>query len=423
VVARLFHRLLAAIFLIAWLSLAVQIKLLIGSRGLLPVESVGDGLLVAGTWLGAALGLAGIVLPWPRLVLAVQVPLYLAYALACRDFLGFQWDNLLLEAGLLALFLPRDRPAPLARLALRLLLFKLYFESGLAKWQSHLHDWQDGSAMTYYYETAPLPTPLALAAHHLPVWWHHVESRAVLALELIVPFALFAPRRARLAAGALLGGFQLVNLATANYGFFVYLTLVLHVLLLDDRAALAPAPRWRTIGGAALLALWTLLSVHEGAIAFAGVNPVPELRRLYAPLRLVNTYHLFAHITRQRIEPELQLTTDGATFTAFDLHFKPGDPMRAPPFVAPHQPRVDFLLWFYGLAPRRAPEYVAALVARLCHDPDAVAPLFTAPLPPAPAAVQIVFWEYHVAPAGSAAWWTRTERGRIGPIACADVPR
>ena len=41
--------------------------------------------------------------------------------------------------------------------------------------------------MTYYYETAPLPTWLAFTAHHLPVWWHHLESRATLVLELVRP--------------------------------------------------------------------------------------------------------------------------------------------------------------------------------------------------------------------------------------------
>ena len=86
------------------------------------------------------------------------------------------------------------RPAPLVHFLFRLVLFKLYFESGVAKWQSDLGDWQDGSAMTYYYETAPLPTWLAFTAHHLPVWWHHLESRATLALELAVPFLIFGPR-------------------------------------------------------------------------------------------------------------------------------------------------------------------------------------------------------------------------------------
>ena len=71
-------------------------------------------------------------------------------------------------------------------------------------------------------------------AHHLPVWWHHLESRATLALELGVPFAIFGPRRARLAAAACFALFQLANAATANYGFFCYLAVVLNVFLLDD---------------------------------------------------------------------------------------------------------------------------------------------------------------------------------------------
>src|SRR5256885_10492323 len=98
-----------------------------------------------------------------------------------------------------------------AHLLLRVLTFKLYFESGIAKWQSPLHDWHDGSAMTYYYETAPLPAALAFYAHHLPVWWHHLESRATLVLELVVPFAAFGPRPARLLALAALTRFQVVN--------------------------------------------------------------------------------------------------------------------------------------------------------------------------------------------------------------------
>src|SRR5207244_2713248 len=78
-------------------------------------------------------------------------------------FLSFQWDNLLLECGALASLLPGDRSDPPARVVhvlFRLLLWKLYFESGIAKWQSHLGDWIDGSAMLHYYETAPLPTLL-----------------------------------------------------------------------------------------------------------------------------------------------------------------------------------------------------------------------------------------------------------------------
>src|SRR4029079_9624278 len=98
---------------------------------------------------------------WPRVCFLLSAPLYLSYAVVCSEFLAFQWDNLLVESALFAAFLPvctgagasrrrPDRPSRLAHFALRALLFKLYFESGIAKWQSHLHDWQDGSAMVHY---------------------------------------------------------------------------------------------------------------------------------------------------------------------------------------------------------------------------------------------------------------------------------
>lgn len=500
-VGALASRLLALISLAAWLSLASQVRLLLGSRGLLPVgelmEAVradgraglfdlptlfwrfhSDGVLVGGTIVGAALAVAALFGLRPRLCFALSTALYLSYATVGRDFLSFQWDNLLLECGLLAAFLPTTRPAPLVHLLFRLLLFKLYFESGVAKWQSDLGDWQDGSAMTYYYETAPLPTWLAFTAHHLPVWWHHLESRATLVLELVVPFLIFGPRRARLFAAFAFSFFQICNAATANYGFFCYLAAALSVFLLDDldveragadaarylparvrgvvtRLLSFPAPaaspstaenrgpvivtaaRWLGRAGAAL---FLLVSLVDGLFAFtepgrvlAVVAPLFELNQRF---RLVNSYHLFASITRERIEPELQtLATDDdaappgpadddGRWTPQELWHKPGDPRRAPDFVAPHQPRVDFQLWFYGLAfRRREPRYVSTLVERMCEDPAAVQPLFRQPLPPRPAAVRIVYWRYAFASRAerraTGAWWRRARVATSRAVPCA----
>ncbi len=254
-ISRLFHRLFALVSLLAWLSLADQALLLVGSRGLVPMKSwlnpgsdlgfwdaptqfwltTSDGAIVGLAWVGVALSILALVGMAPRVMFALSTILYLGYATACRTFLAFQWDNLLLECGLLVLFLPPTRRAPLAHLAFRLLLFKLYFESGIAKSGSPIGDWWDGSAMSFYYETAPLPTGFAWAAHHLPSFWHSIESRMTLLFELLLPFFFFGPRRLRIISLIALTGFQLVNLATANYGFFVYLALALHVFLLDGR--------------------------------------------------------------------------------------------------------------------------------------------------------------------------------------------
>ena len=132
---------------------------------------------------------------------------------------------------------------------------------------------------------------------------------------------------------------------------------------------------------------------------------------------------MFGHITRERIEPEIQVESNGEWHT-FDLYHKPGPPRRAPDIVAPHQPRVDFQLWFYGLSFQHGmPAYVAALLDRLCHDPSAVQTLFTEPLPTAPQAVRIAFWRYHFSPPQEPeAWWTRELLGTMRPVPCGSPP-
>jgi hypothetical protein len=415
-----------------------------------------DSALHAGIWLGLLLGAAVCAGFLPRVALAASTILYLSYAVVARTFLSFQWDNLLLECGFLAVFLPTRGRSRWAFFLLKFLLFKLYFESGIAKYQSSLGDWKDGSAMAYYYETAPIPTRLAWYAHHSPLWFHVLESRATLAFELLVPFLIFGPRLGRRITLVVFTGFQLVNIATANYGFFSYLALVLGVLLLDPgdvhraRAALRRVARpsslgaWRRLRAryrlllrgvsrlvtpyrppdsavrllrstlAVLVAfVYLLVSLDEGLESFTSdvAPPGEKLAAALAPFRVINTYHLFGSITRERLEPTFE-TFDDAAWKEHDLRYKPGDPARPPPFIAPHQPRVDFQLWFYGLsAERGVPAYVRTLLERLCADPNAVASLFVAPLPTAPRAVRVAFYRYRFTTAAerreTGAYWTR----------------
>jgi hypothetical protein len=331
----------------------------------------------------------------------------------------------------------------------RLILFKLYFESGIAKWQSHLHDWHDGSAMTFYYETAPLPTWLAWYAHHLPAWWHHLESWLTLGFELVLPFGLFGPRVVRLGTAAFLTFFQAINAATANYGFFCYLATCLHVFCLDDgdverawgwlcQKLLRPPPaapqeieldprRRRVELRTAFVVLggFVFVSTSDALMEFGPAAWVPALAKLHdhwEPLRLVNTYHLFGHITRARIEPQLETSLDGVSFVEHDFRWKPGRLDRAPGFVAPHQPRVDFQLWFYGLSNQRTPTYALNLLDRACNDPLAIQPLFADELPAHPSAIRLSFFAYHFTTPDerrrTGAWFRREKVDETRPIAC-----
>lgn len=522
-VALVLQRGLALVYAVAFASLAAQLDVLIGHQGILPAEDLlrtlhgrpdlsfldapthlwslgpppalgSDALPAWRERLELALHLpaqlavvvAGLaaVFGWTRPVFAVLAPLYLSYAVAGQTFLAFQWDQMLVECGLVALMLPVDRPARIGHVVLRLLLFKLYFESGIAKWQSHLGDWHDGTAMLSYYETAPLPTPLAWFAHHLPAGWHAVETWAALGLELVVPWLVFGPRAARLTAFVAFTAFQLTDLSTANYGFFCYLSLLLHVSLLDHadvrrvldalgrmtgrealhggRDLVRAGPLWWVRGAgvttALVAALWGVASLAEATAHFtrpahvcerlaarsastqADVGRGPrcwsrpdwlagalassaEVRRAVGALRVANAYHLFGHITTERIEPQFEVRTE-AGWRPLAMRYKAGPTERAPPVVAPHQPRVDFRLWFYGLAwQRRTPRWIQRMLRLLCDEPAALDTLFVGDVPRAASAARITFWRYRFTdpdPAvrvarGETGWWRR-ERLGDGPL-------
>src|ERR1035438_10402169 len=246
-----FLRALGVIYLVAFVSLWAQISGLIGHNGILPTDQFmsavkqqcdarGIGLerfhllptlcwfdssdsflnfqCAAGTAL-AILLIAGIA-PAPCLALLWLV--YLSLATVGRDFLGFQWDNLLLEAGFLAVFfaplqlLPRStREAPPSRAVrwlLWLLLFKLMFSSGCVKLLSGDPNWRDLTALTFHYYTQPLPTWIGWYANQLPFWFQKSSCAVMFGIELGAPWLIFAPRRLRFLGGAAIASLQILIL-------------------------------------------------------------------------------------------------------------------------------------------------------------------------------------------------------------------
>lgn len=147
----LFLRLLGFIYLCAFGSLVGQTRGLIGSRGILPAaeflaavqRSIGGAAyreLPTLAWLNVGdtflslLCIGGVVLSlllmldvWPILVAFSLWLFYLSLVNIGQDFLLFQWDALLLEAGFLAIFfapahiLPGHSPTPPSRTVLWLL--------------------------------------------------------------------------------------------------------------------------------------------------------------------------------------------------------------------------------------------------------------------------------------------------------------
>src|SRR5207237_4601916 len=117
-----------------------------------------------------------------------------------RDFLSFQWDNLLLEAAFFTLFVtPRGfrpnrppEPHPIGVFLMLWLVFRMNFESGAAKLLTGDPTWRNLTAMVSYYETAPLPPWVGWYAHQMPVWAHRASAGFMYVVELGLPLLLWS---------------------------------------------------------------------------------------------------------------------------------------------------------------------------------------------------------------------------------------
>lgn len=448
---------IGACYLLAFVSLGTQVTGLIGSNGLMPAApmlesakpvlgaarfwllpsvawlSASDAALQAYCWLGAlaALGMIVGVAAGPC-ALACWF-LYLSLCAVGADFLSFQWDVLLLEAGLIACFLPawraKGRPSRGALWLLRLLLVKLMLQSALVKLFSGDPAWRDLTALTWHYWTQPLPTPLAWWFNALPLWFHKLSCAIMFAIELGAPFLLLMPRRARFLGAGLIAFLMALIAATGNYGFFNLLTLALCLACLDDRvlgrpeggpATAAPSKgRSRALGALAAaslaIGLFETLSILGASVPY----PVRALSAAVSPLRSINRYGLFAVMTRRRDEIVVEVSADGSEWREWPFRWKPGDPLRSPPWVAPHMPRVDWQMWFAALGePTDSPWFANLLYRLLEGSPSVKALLGQYPLDGGkPLYARAIRYETVFATSGSGgAWWTRTRKGLFFPV-------
>uniref|UniRef100_A0A8C1ILW1 Lipase maturation factor n=1 Tax=Cyprinus carpio TaxID=7962 RepID=A0A8C1ILW1_CYPCA len=505
---------LSAIYMFAFASLYVQIPGLYGNEGVLPArwqlrvsgKSVVEQLKDSPTllWFGPRLGLdtqqcmellslTGALLSLMTLALPVLRDcrvflvlwiLYLSLYQVGQVFLYFQWDNLLLEMGFLAILIAPMKMPWSSKVRLhdsvtfwlaRWLLFRLMFASGVVKLTSRCPTWWGLTALTYHYETQCIPTPLAWFAHQLPVWFQKLSVVGTFVIEIAVPFMFFSPiRRHRLAAFYMQVLLQVLIILSGNYNFFNILTITLCLSLLDDQHVnfwlRRPTPKTEStslqtlisglavmleMGTYALLGYWTvkyfdlqvewenksistktaftyfefngflktvtvpsiwigvlsltweiissmfkcacvrgvlwrLWSTIQWAVMTAatvsmfaislvpytyfeydahsnlwpGVRTAFELTDRY---QLVNSYGLFRRMTGVGGRPEVVIegSMDRNTWTEIEFMYKPGNMSAAPPVVAPHQPRLDWQMWFAALGPHTQSPWFSSLLHRL----------------------------------------------------------
>ena len=495
---RWFLRTLGLTYLVAFVSLWIQVDGLVGSNGVSPLNqflpavyerfgSTAYSLLPTLCWVDSSNGFlhflcgGGVVLSLllilgiaPVLSLVVLFIFYLSLTIAGQTFLSFQWDILLLETGFLSIFLapwrlwPRElmwwlgsatsaTASPVSRAGLfllKVLLFKLMLMSGVVKLTSGDDCWWNLTALDYHYWSQPLPTVFGWWADKSPEWFKHFSVAFCLFVEIIVPSFIWAPRRPRLIAAGLMIFLQLVIAFTGNYCFFNLLTIALCLLLIDDSVAAAwwaaPHERAKNVSTtfrtakrlqdqlcsyAATAVLIVTLPVN-GWFIFTAFKPDADWPRplvaIYSrlqPFRLINGYGLFRVMTKDRDEIVIEGSADGIDWLPYEFKWKPGDVMRAQGWCAPHQPRLDWQMWFAALGTYRENQWFVRLIVRLLEGSQDVSRLLaTNPFPHEPPRyIRAIFYRYRFTTLrerrDTGAWWKREQLQEYLPTVSLDQLR
>lgn len=465
-----FSRAIALIYFIAFASLAVQIRGLWGIEGILPIsrflEAVrmqadinrywqlpslfwlgsSDQVLILFVWLGiicATAAFLGIAQGWMFLACFV---LYLSFTTAGQDFMSFQWDSLLLEVGFLTLFIvpwalkldffSTYEPHWSLRFMFYIVLFKLMFLSGLVKILSQDPSWRDLSALSYHYWTQPLPNPAAPFVHALPLGFHRLGTAVTFLIELIVPFAIFWPRFRLFAAFSFIS-LSFLILFTGNFTFFNWLTIALCFWLIPDawweslsdllpfKLQENPAELFAHPFPSFIVAFLALVSIYW-CIRFWLPDSVNS--RLSAIIQTVQAFHisnpygLFAIMTKSRPEIIFEGSRDGLEWKEYDLIYKPGNLYHTPPVVAPHQPRLDWQLWFAALGSFRENPWVQDLMVRMLENSPEVMSFFSVNpfMDRPPQYLRARLYAYEFATPGEiwseGKWWRRELLGEYSPV-------
>jgi hypothetical protein len=465
-----FHRLLAVVYLLAFLAAAFQFRPLAGEDGLLPLDRYVDradfwrrpslfyrwpsdraialaawtgvalstvALLAGPSWLGQPYAVPASVLLWAALWV-----LYQSFVNAGQTFYGFGWESMLLETGFLAIFLGAGSAgAPVVVIwLLRWVLFRNMLGAGLIKLRGD-DCWRDLTALDYHYETQPIPNPVSWFAHHLPDRFHRAETYGNHVVELLVPFLYFAPQPFAAFAGVATILFQGWLMVTGNFAWLNFLTIVLAASTFSDGVLAAVLPVGAPVAASTPDAL-ALAALCVAAVVLAlSVRPAKNMlserqamNASYDPFHLVNTYGAFGSVTRDRYELVFQGTRDDprdpdADWWRYEFKRKPTDPSRRPRQVAPYHLRLDWQLWFAAMSrgPRRHP-WISRLLSKLLAADDATLALLDSdPFDgDPPAAVRVLRYRYrYTTPeerAETGDWWHRERAGTyVRPVSREDI--
>ncbi|MBI1784521.1 lipase maturation factor family protein [Candidatus Sumerlaeota bacterium] len=399
-----------------------------------------DGIFQFAAWTGLILSIGVMLGISNGLILLLLWALYMSFEGAGQIFWGFGWELLLLETTVLGVFLspflnikwfPKSAPPPAAVIWLmRWLVFRIMLGAGLIKMRGD-PCWRDLTCLVYHYETQPIPNPLSWYFHQCPVWFHKGGVLWNHFIELVVPWFVFGPRRVRHAAGVLLASFQGILILSGNLSFLNYLTIVACISCFDDRffRPFVPAKMRDWIEEAHAQSRGSLrqkfsVGLFTAAVLILSVRPALNLiapnqamNAAFDPLRLVNTYGAFGGVGKTRYEIIIEGTLDErpgpeTQWREYEFKYKPGNPRRRPPIVAPYQPRLDWEIWFAAMSDYQHHPWLVHLVYKLLRgDSEGLALLDGNPFPGRPPRfIRARLFEYHFTSRSDPRdqWWRRS---------------
>jgi hypothetical protein len=241
---------------------------------------------------------------------------------------------------------------------------------------------------------------------------------------------------------------QVLIMLTSNHNWFNILTIVLCLFLFDDKAVqrilpqrlqtwLGRQPSPAAAGGrasqiaVATLATFILLtsSVHVWELATlqrssGASGTLIEYAEAY---RVVNKYHVFPTMRTERVELELSGSKDGREWEVYRFRYKPGDPNERPAIVLPHQPRLDWEMWFVTQHPKYMRFFHSFLQALLDNSPAVTALLRHNPFPDQPPRyIRVEAYKYRFSDPDvretTGQWWQREALGPFTPLPWVERP-
>jgi hypothetical protein len=447
-----FERMLALIYLVAFVCAANQFVPLLGEDGLLPASrfvravpfrsspslfylSSTDATFRISAWLGiglSCLALSGLVQRSAAASAGVWAGLwllYLSFVNVGQVFYAFGWESLLLETGFFAIFLGGNTTAPSAILIwiFRWILFRDMFGAGLIKLRGD-PCWRDLTCLNYYFETQPIPNALSWYFHWLPAGVHRAGVLFNHVAELGVPFLYFMPQPIAAIGGLATIVFQLTLIVSGNLSWLNWITIVLCIPTLDDRwwswlrVSVPELQPHTTVQPVITYAVAALVLVMSVVPVLNMLSPQQLMNYSFNPLHLVNTYGAFGSITQMRHEIVIEGTdaetiTGGAKWREYEFKGKPGDPSRLAPQIAPYHLRLDWLMWFAAMnEPAEHPWFTVLLVKLLEGDHATLGLLRTNPFADRPPRyVRALYYAYRFTTPDerrrTGQWWNRERLG------------